>query len=98
MLTYGINSLRYAEFAYKKGLIKTPRMSSFKVIHGVEPLSLLDLTSRAIMSNQMWKPTKRFKKSKISIRRSRKILSTSMPLIKIKQTSIRDKSSSTPVI
>jgi len=40
--------LHDANFSYNKTPSKTTGMSPFKIVYGIEPLSLLDLSSRVV--------------------------------------------------
>ena len=51
--------LAHAEFAYNKTPSKTTRMSPFKVVYGIGPLSLLDLTPPPMDSKPNMEATKR---------------------------------------
>jgi len=82
MLSHGINSLF---------------ISPFKIIYGVEPLSSLDLTPRAMEIKPNVEASKR-ERSRNSMRRSRARLNNLMPLTKPKQTNIEGTSSLTLVI
>ena len=57
--------LLYGEFGYNKAASKTTRMSPFKFVYGIDPLSPLDLVPRAMNDKRSVEASKRVEEIQI---------------------------------